>query len=186
MPEITKDDIDKLLNARRLSLLKKHAKGGRLTPDELSEISNVLHPEGKTSAAVSRLSVNQLSILTGKDRRTITGKVKSLDWMPGPHNGRLYDSAAALEAIYGAQSNTKEGFVSLEEARRLQVLADTRLTEIEIEIKQRQRPPLELVNDILEQLCQGIAATVKASGLPEIKANEIFTQLREVPGKLKW
>jgi hypothetical protein len=46
------------------------------------------------------LSINQISELTGQDRRTITKQLDGLPFQAGDKNAYLYESTEALSRIY--------------------------------------------------------------------------------------
>ena len=135
-----------------------------------------------------KLSINQLSEITGRDRRTIKMRLDPLPFDPGPKRARLYDSVKALDAIYGKIDGDFSG-VSYDEARRLNVLADTELKRVQTEEKQRTRIPIEIVNSAIDEVSQAIAAIIKSTKgklMTEEEINMTFEQLRNIPKKLKW
>jgi hypothetical protein len=131
------------------------------------------------------LSINQLADMTGKDRRTITTRLAKLPHTLGPKQAHLYPSAAALALIYGADAEGK----SLEEARTELALEQAGLARVRREEAERQRPPLELVLQLFDEVGQATAAILKVhknKPLPEKTINEIFEKFRDLPGRLKW
>ncbi len=50
------------------------------------------------------LSISQLSDLTGRDRRTIARQLKDLQHVAGERGAMLYESEAALPAVYAVAS----------------------------------------------------------------------------------
>ncbi|SRR6266498_3633222 len=50
------------------------------------------------------LSINQLSDLTGRDRRTITKQLENLEFIAGEKSAHLYESSQALPRIYAIES----------------------------------------------------------------------------------
>lgn len=131
------------------------------------------------------LSINQLSEMTGRDRRTITTRLEKLEYSEGPKGAHLYDSRNALVLIYVADADG----TSLDDARKQLALEQAALARVKREEAERKRPPLDLVLALFDEVAQATAATLKAckgKPLTPEKINEIFTQLRELPGRLKW
>ena len=50
------------------------------------------------------LSINQISELTGQDRRTIVKQLDGLPFQPGDKNAYLYQSTEALPLVYAADN----------------------------------------------------------------------------------
>lgn len=63
-----------------------------------------------SEALHTHLSINQLSLLTGMDRATITKRLKETPWRPGAKQAKLYDTTVALPLIYnvGVSGETLE------------------------------------------------------------------------------
>jgi UDP-N-acetylmuramoylalanine-D-glutamate ligase len=130
------------------------------------------------------LSINELSKLTGKDRRTITTKLNGLPFKPGSKAAMLYDSAAALERIYAINARK----ISLDEARTRQALSQEALNRVREEELRKTRIPIDLVMSIMDQTLQSICATLKAAKgqmLTLEKINEILADFRSIPEKLR-
>jgi len=134
-----------------------------------------------------RVSINQLSELTGKDRRTIKMRLGDLPHEPGPKQSYLYDSRSALQRIYcGETTEDGTGGVTLEQARIKLTLKQATNVDVDTEIKRKQRIPIEVVNEVYDQVFQAQSAILKASKLPTETVNEILAQMRAMPSKLKW
>src|SRR6266480_6597724 len=124
------------------------------------------------------LSINQLSELTGRDRRTITKHLEDLHFVDGEKGAHLYESSEALPTIYSVDS--------LESARAKQALSQASLNAIKEEILRKERVPLRLVLDEMDALFQAMGAILKnTKELSPVRVNEIFQKYREIPGKLK-
>ena len=128
------------------------------------------------------LSINQLAELTGKDRRTITTRLEKLPYTEGPKGAHLYKSATALALIYGTDAEGK----NLEQARTELALEQAALARVKREEAERQRPPLDLVLQLFDEVGQSTAAILKVHKIPEKIINEIFGKFRDLPGRLKW
>ena len=57
------------------------------------------------------LSISQLSELTGRDRRTVAGKLADVPHTAGERGAMLYESSEALPLIYGGQLGSGAGLV---------------------------------------------------------------------------
>jgi hypothetical protein len=132
-----------------------------------------------------KVSINQLSELTGFDRRTVKGRLKNIKFTLGAKKANLYDSSEALAQLYGADSEEGE-LVSYEHARIQNLQADTKLKQVTREEKEKQRIPIGVVQSVNDSVLQEVAAQIKASGLQEKTVNAIFEQLRSIPERLKW
>jgi hypothetical protein len=58
--------------------------------------------------------------------------------------------------------------------------------DLDMEIKRKERIPLEVVQAVNDSVDQEVAGIIKSSGLPPDSCNRIFDQLRDVPNRLKW
>src|SRR4051812_21642148 len=61
------------------------------------------HRQGRQNP-MPQVSINELHLLTGKARATITKNLDSLPFAEGPKQAKLYDSKAALAKLYLAPS----------------------------------------------------------------------------------
>jgi hypothetical protein len=100
-----------------------------------------------------QLSINQLSDLTGKDRRTITSRLKDLAHVDGAKGAYLYEASEALELIYYGKGSDKS---DLDRKRCEQI-------DVDIEIKRKKRIPLPIVSAVWDAGLQSFAATLKAA-----------------------
>ena len=127
------------------------------------------------------LSISQLSELTGCDRRTIAGKLADVPHTAGERGAMLYTSSEALPLIYAVDN--------LEAARAAQARSQASLNAVREEDLRKQRIPLQLALDTMEEVFQSIAATIKASKGKTLTIeliNELFDKFRSVPAKLNW
>jgi len=125
------------------------------------------------------LSINKLSELTGRDRRTITKQLEDLHFVDGEKGAHLYESSEAFPMIYRVDN--------LESARAKQALSQASLNAIREEILRKERIPIQIVLDTMDEIFQAIGATLKnCKELSPARVNELFTKFREAPKKLKW
>src|SRR6266496_1778720 len=126
-------------------------------------------------------SVNQLSQLTGRDRRTITKQLQDLPFVDGEKGSYLYESTEALPLVYRVNN--------LDDARAKQALSQASLNAVREEALRKERIPLQLVLDEMDAVFQAIGATLKnAKGktLTTELINDLFDKFRAVPSQLKW
>ena len=132
-----------------------------------------------------QLSINQLSVLTGRDRRTIDGRLVGLACQPGPKNAKLYDSEVALAKIYVADSAGK----TLDQARTDLAIEQARQARLRGDEIERTRIPIEVVDGLWDRSTQAAAAILKASEgqiLSKAKINEILAALAQGERPEKW
>src|SRR2546425_8690689 len=127
------------------------------------------------------LSINQLSELTGRDRRTITKHLEDLHFVDGEKGAHLYESSEALPTIYSVDS--------LESARAKQALSQASLNAVREEELRKERIPIQVARDVIDEIFQALSSTLKASKgkkLTPDRINELFDKFRAAPAKLKW
>lgn len=127
-----------------------------------------------------QVSQNQLSELTGRDRKTIRRLLSHLEPIPGPHKAKLYESQVALETVYYG-SNGHGEFITTAEATRRLTIAKEREIVLDMEIKRGSRIPLSDVAQSTNEIFQMFAGTLKANRdkvMSEATINEIFEALR--------
>ena len=121
------------------------------------------------------ISINQLADLTGKDRRTITARLSTIEPVKGPKNSHLYELPAALPKIFenfddeGESTGLRSAQVekaALDRARRIAVELDT-------EIKRKNLIPREDLKTALEKTFAVVRAKLLA--LPD-KAAQTFQE----------
>src|SRR4051812_9073946 len=98
------------------------------------------------------LSITQLSELTGKDRRTIKQRLDDLPRIDGERGAYLYDSAAALELVYGIDASG----ISLDEAKRQELIDRAALARARREDLDRKRIPIDIPLHATDQILQSV------------------------------
>ena len=127
------------------------------------------------------LSISQLSELTGRDRRTVAGRLADVPHTAGERGAMLYASSEALPLIYAVDN--------LEAARAAQARSQASLNAVREEDLRKQRIPIQIVLDTMDEIFQSIAATIKASKGKTLTIeliNELFDKFRSAPKRLKW
>lgn len=127
-----------------------------------------------------QLSINQLSDLTGKDRRTITRALSDLAYVDGAKGAYLYESAEALELVYGSNAAGR----TLDEAKKEQAFEAAALSKARREEIQKTRIPHDVVEHVDDITFQSIAASLKAAQGKVLTAeliNELFARFRDMP-----
>lgn len=125
----------------------------------------------------SHITVNQLSELTGRDRRTIAKKLEGLTPVSEGTHGGLYDIRAALRMIFdfNPEDDQKVKFESedFQPAQEKAKLDFVKRQAMELEIQEKERNLIPKA-EILEGL-QKVFASVKAKlqGLPTKAAQQI-------------
>jgi hypothetical protein len=120
------------------------------------------------------LSINQLSELTRRDRRTITKQLQDLRFVDGEKGAHLYESTEALPLIYRVGN--------LEAARAKQALSQASLNAIREENLRKERIPIQIVLDEMDAVFQAMGAILKnCKALSASQVNEIFEKMRAVP-----
>ncbi len=128
-----------------------------------------------------QLSISQLSELTGRERRTVSNKLADVQHTPGDKGAMLYESTVALPLIYAVDN--------LEAARAAQARSQASLNALREEDMRKQRVPLQVALDAIDEVFQAIGSTLKAAKgkkLTADKINELFDKWRGLPAKLKW
>ena|SRR5438876_3354666 len=124
-------------------------------------------------------SINELSDLTGRHRHTITKRLLDLPSIDGPKGAHLYESTEALPLIYAVDN--------LEAARAEQARSQAALNKVREEVLRKERIPIQIVLDTMDEIFQAIGATLKnCKELSPARVNELFAKFREAPKKLKW
>jgi hypothetical protein len=127
------------------------------------------------------LSINQLWELTGRDRKTITKKLENRPFIEGEKGAHLFESSEVLPLIYSVDN--------LEAARAKQALSQASLNAVREEDLRKQRIPILVVTDVMDEVFQYTAATLKAAKgkvLTVDLINELFEKFRAAPSKLRW
>jgi hypothetical protein len=127
------------------------------------------------------LSISQLAEITAFDRRTIAKSLKDLRAIDGERGALLYESTEALPALFKTDS--------LEAARAKQANSQASLNAVREQDLRRQRIPLQVVADTMDEVFQALGSTLKAAKgktLTTEMINELFDKFRAAPAKLKW
>ena len=97
---------------------------------------------------MQKLSVSQLSDLSGKTRETCAKRLKNaaLVAAPGPRNAQLYESDKALAAIYGAVEGGDQG--ALMRAKVADLEAATTIKNLRIAVERGHLIPGEIVEKV--------------------------------------
>jgi hypothetical protein len=127
------------------------------------------------------LSISQLSDLTGRDRRTIAKNLEGIHYTPGERGAFLYESTDALPLVYAVDN--------LEAARARQAMSQASLNTVREEDMRKQRIPLSIVRDTVDEVFQAIGSTLKAAKNKKLttdRINELFDKWRDLPARLQW
>jgi hypothetical protein len=114
-------------------------------------------------------------------RDTISKRLADLPFEAGKKGAKLYRSKDALAEIYKTDS--------LEAARAKQALSQASLNRVREEDLRKQRIPILVVTDVMDEVFQYTAATLKAAKgkvLTVDLINELFEKFRAAPSKLRW
>ena len=127
-----------------------------------------------------RLSINQLSDLTGFDRRKISRRLADLEHEQGPKGAKMYASSSALRMLYAGMS---EGLDSQQERAALDRVR-REITELERDKKRGQLVPVSEVSTEWLNLISTIRAGMLA--VPSRAAVELLglTDEREIDDAL--
>lgn len=133
------------------------------------------------------VSINELSIWTGKDRQTISRALDGIDFIPGDRGAKLYPSRVALEKLYHASTVNGGTFTNKGEADRQLVLARKDQIHLEMEVTRGQRWPKQDVEEIHEKALFNVAGLIKAHEgkvLNNQLIQDLFAELRGVGAAL--
>jgi len=126
-----------------------------------------------------KLPILKFTELTGIHRDTISKRLADLPFEAGKKGAKLYESTVALPLIYAVDN--------LEAARAKQALSQASLNAIREEVLRKERIPIQIVLDTMDEIFQAIGATLKnCKELNPARVNELFAKFREAPKKLKW
>ena len=126
-----------------------------------------------------KLPILKFTELTGIHRDTISKRLADLPFEAGKKGAKLYESTVALPLIYAVDN--------LEAARAKQALTQASLNAIREEVLRKERIPIQIVLDTMDEIFQAIGATLKnCKELNPARVNELFAKFREAPKKLKW
>jgi hypothetical protein len=181
--EITQEQRDQIKKRQVANALTKLNAGGSLSAREQALLDEIT--EFDPSRRANRFSISELAILTGKDRRTITTKLEGISFEAGAKGAMLYDSVIALDRIYAIDARK----ISLDEAKTRHALSQAGLNAVREEDLRRQRIPIHVVRDLMDEVFQAIGATLKSAKgkkLTSERINELFDKFRALPKRLKW
>ena len=126
-----------------------------------------------------KLPILKFTELTGVHRDTISKRLADLPFEAGPKGAHLYESTEALPLIYAVDN--------LEAARAEQARSQAALNKVREEVLRKERIPIQIVLDTMDEIFQAIGATLKnCKELSPARVNELFAKFREAPKKLKW
>ncbi len=126
-----------------------------------------------------KLPILKFTELTGVHRDTISKRLADLPFEAGLKGAHLYESTEALPLIYACDN--------LESARAKQALSQASLNAVREENLRKERIPIQIVLDTMDEIFQAIGATLKnCKELSPARVNELFAKFREAPKKLKW
>lgn len=120
--------------------------------------------------------------MTGRTRENIMGK---LDGVPFEKKGsaKLYDSVPALSRIFLGQSDTDGTALTEAESRRLLNLRRIAEIDLDMEIKRKERIPLDVLESVNDRAFSNVAGMLKSNRdkpLTEEAINDMLTELRSV------
>lgn len=149
------------------------------------------------SAGVTLLSINKLSLLTGKTRESIGKKLAGVPFNLGGGDarpGKFYDSKFALEILYlgrradGGDEDVVGRTLTPAEASRDLNIAKKAQIELAMETARKERIPIEDANAVNEEIFLHVAALIKTHTgkiLTDELVNDLFTSMREIGTKVK-
>jgi hypothetical protein len=131
---------------------------------------------------MKQVSINELSVLTGKTRETIGKALANLTFHDGPKGAKLFNSYHALAALYRASSADGE--------KPTDQLALKRIEEIDLnmEVTRKERIPLSITNEVNDDVIQSVVALIKSHKgkvLTEDLSNDIFASMRAIPDRIR-
>ena len=125
-----------------------------------------------------KLPILKFTELTGVHRDTISKRLADLPFEAGKKGAHLYESTEALPLIYAVDN--------LEAARAEQARSQAALNKVREEVLRKERIPIQIVLDTMDEIFQAIGATLKnCKELSPARVNELFAKFREAPKKLK-
>ena len=122
-------------------------------------------------------TVQSLHNATGYSLGALTRRKNALD-LP-----KSFDAKLVLKL---AEVGGDAPRLSLEEARTKETVLKSEKLALEISTLEKQRIPVDVVNDAVSSMAQAIRATIEASGLPDIDKQSIYEELQAVPERMIW
>jgi transcriptional antiterminator len=132
---------------------------------------------------MKQVSINELSVLTGKTRETIGKALANLPFNAGPKGAKLFNSYHALSALYRSSSLSGEKPTDQLALKRIEQI------DLEMEVTRQERITIEAMNAVNDEVFQSAAALIKSHKgkvLTEEVINDIYAAFRSIPEKLKW
>jgi hypothetical protein len=129
---------------------------------------------------MKEVSVNELSVLTGCTRETVGKKLEGVTFKEGPKGAKLYDSEKALRLVLGvAEINEKGEVMSQAEANRQLTIARKEQIGLEMEVLRKERPRIEEVLEVFDDIFDDVAGIVKSSDLSDDQKIDIMSRIKE-------
>jgi Protein of unknown function (DUF1441) len=113
----------------------------------------------------TKVSIRQISILTGIDRDVVTRRLQGLPSEPGPKNSRTYQAPAALRAVL-APALAPEG--DLEKLKARTEFLNAELKQIALDKKMQDLLPADFVFDLINvfiKFCAGKFEDLRRRGV---------------------
>jgi len=113
----------------------------------------------------TKVSIRQISILTGIDRDVVTRRLQGLPSEPGAKNARLYDAPAALRAVL-APALAPEG--TLEQLKARTEFLNAELKQLELAKKMQDLLPADFVFELINafiRFCAGRFDDLRVRGV---------------------
>lgn len=137
---------------------------------------------------MATLNISQLSEFTGRDRETVTRRLRDLPFTTpngSERGGKFYDAQAALEAIFGAEARTDEK-TELQRVRRETAELQRDTLRLELETKRRERILVADVEAVLEMTFGNMRAAIIRTDGTQMNQEAINQLLGELRGVAKW
>lgn len=96
---------------------------------------------------------------------------------------------AYIKSLRDRKDGIDESGISEASARKALNIARCAEIELGMEVTRKERIPIEILNDVNDDILQTVSALIKAhkgSLLTEEIINDIFSAFRSIPDKLKW
>lgn len=103
---------------------------------------NASKADAQTDGTGSRVSISDLSRLTGLDRATVAKRIGDLDPTPGPKNSALYQLAEALPRLFGDDA-------ALDDFKSRKIAAEAELKEMERDELLGKIAPVDQFTEVL-------------------------------------
>ena len=137
------------------------------------------------SSLPDQVTINWLAECVGMHPSTVKRRTTGLQ---RDTTGKL-NRVQALEAVFIGTVETKDGRITTPEAVRQLTIEKALQVRLQNEITRKERIPIDDVNEVIGQVFQSMAATIK-SRLNKVMdldtINELFDQLRNVPKQINW